>query len=259
MESSGLRRTLAQLFTWVGIFLGIAALATWLSSLRVLPPGFWAGGALAALGLGTLLGGDVIAGPEPRPFTARGQVVRGELVARAGPNDLSVGSCGTDRVAAVRHGPYGKPGFIVEDGVAYLRLGMGFPPNITRWEANLARNVLWNLDVRAGLGDLAFDLSRLRVERLVARSRAGRIEITCPARGYTQMFLRTWIGEIEVHIPDHVGARLHIRKGELATLRNENPRLLALDARRYSTPDFDTATTQVEIRIDTAAGDIILT
>jgi hypothetical protein len=252
------RRALARLATWTGLLIGLAGLAAWLAGFRLLPVGVWVGGALAGLGLSALLAGDVIAGPAPRSMAARGQAVRGEVIVRAGLCDLSVDACGPDRVASVRHGPYGKLKFAIEDGVARLQLGNALLPNAAPWEAHLARNMLWDIDARSGLGDLRLDLSGLRCERVVARSRMGCIELTAPARGYAQIFLRTWLGEIQVHIPEHIGARLQIVRGDLASLRNENPHLLALDARRYTTPDYESATTQVEIRIDTSAGDIIL-
>lgn len=258
MRTLGLRRSLAQLLVWVTLLILIAGLGTTLAGLRLIPPGLWIGGTLAGLGLSTLLVGELVAGPLPKPFTARGQVVRGELIVRAGPADLTVSVCGADRIATVRHGPLGRPKFAVQDGVAQLKMSNGLIPSITQWQADLARNVLWDLDLRSGLGELVADLSHLRVERVAARTGMGRIEITCPTRGYSQMTLRAGAGDIEVRIPENVGVRLQIRHGELATLRIDNERVQATGSRRYATPDFDSAATQIEIRIDSSAGDIVI-
>lgn len=256
--ASGMRRTVAQIVWWISVLALVGGLATTFAGMRVVSVGLWAGVGVAGLGLNALLGGELIAGPLARPFTVRGQVVRGEAVIRAGLCDVAVGSCSNDRIASVQHGPLGKPKFAVEDGVAALRLTNPLLPNVAQWQANLARNVLWDLDVRSGLGDQALDLSALRVERVVARSGMGRIEITCPARGVTQMFLRTGSGEIEVRIPQHTGARVVVSRGALSALRVENPRLEALDERRYATANFEHASTQMEIKVEAGAGDIVI-
>ncbi len=253
-----LRRALSQILLFGSLIILAAGAATTFTGIRIIAPGLWVGAGIAGLGLSALLAGELIASSEPRPFTARGQVVRGELDVRAGPCDLTVGACGTDRVATVVHGPFGKPKFKVEEGIATLTLDNGLIPNITQWQADLARNVLWDIDLRAGLGDLTVDLSSLRIERFAARTRLGRLSLICPARGYTQMNLRSGLGEIEVRIPEHVGARLNIKHGALATVKIYNERLIALDDHRFTTPEFEASSAQVEIRIHSAAGDITI-
>jgi hypothetical protein len=173
--------------------------------------------------------------------------------------DLEVSACPNDRVASLRFGPFGKPGFEIAEGVAYLRLRNGlFRPNLTRWQADLAGNVLWDIDVHSSLGEVVLDLSNLRLERVSATTGLGRLSVKCPQRGYVQMHLLSLLGTIELHIPSQIGARVTIKRGQLAHVILNNERLLAIGAGRYSTPDFDTASAQAEIRIESGAGDIIL-
>lgn len=258
MQRRKLSRRLAQILWWIG--LAMVVVGTSLAILRFRLPGYLLlGGGLAALGLNALIGGELIAGPEPRPFTVRGPVVRGHLEARTGLCDLTVGLCSTDRIAAVQYGPLGKPGFEVRDGVAYLRLvGTPYQPNVTRWQADLAGNVLWDVEARSFLGDLTLNLSGLRLESVTAKTALGRLDVTCPTRGYTRMSLKTTLGDIELHIPTEIGAKVSVKRGALATIAIHNERVQTLKRDRYATPDFEAAPVQVEIQIETAAGDIIL-
>ncbi len=260
MKANPLRRRLSQGLWWIGLALIAAGLLGLFASVHMpVPIPVLIGAGVTALGLNILLSGDLVVGSEPRVFTARGQVVRGELLARAALSDLVVSSGPNDRVASVRYGPIGRPDFHAESGVAHLRLRGGLlRPNIARWQADLASNVLWDIDARSSLGDLVLNLRDLRLERVTARTLAGRLAVNCPTRGYVQMRLKTGIGIVEVRIPPEVGVQVAIRRGELATVTIKNERLLALSQRRYTTHDFETAATQIEIVIESAAGDILL-
>ena len=66
------------------------------------------------------------------------------------------------------------------------------------------------------------------------------------------------LGEIDLTIPEHVGARIMITRGALSDVEILNERLQALDAKRYATSDFETASAQVEIKIEPGSGDVII-
>ncbi len=259
MRKNKLGRQVAQALWWVGLVMTVVGAS--MTVLRFGSPGYiLLGGGFVAFGLNALIGGELIAGPEPRPFTARGAVVRGHLEARTGLCDLSVGVCGNDRIAAVQYGPLGKPGFEVRDGVAHLRLVQAaFQPNVTSWRADLASNVLWDIEADSFWGDLSLDLGNLRLEEVKAKTTLGYLDIACPTRGYTRMSVRSALGEIEIKIPPQVGAKLVIKRGSLATVAIQNERLQPVRRNRYATADFETASAQVEIQVESAAGDIVLT
>ncbi len=257
MQNNSLRR-IQIILCWAGLALIAAGVALDFMAAGPALPGLLVGGGLAALGLNILLGGDLVAGPEPRAFTARGQVVRGHLEVAAGLADLNLEAGESDRIAALCFGPFGKPAFRAEEGVATLGLKNSLLPNLARWQAALAGNVLWDVDARSSLGDLRFDLRDLRLETVRVRTLLGRIVITCPLRGYTRMDLWAAAGEIELAIPPGVGAQITLRQGGLASVAVENERLMALGTHRYVTADYDTAAAQVEVVIRSAAGDVIL-
>jgi hypothetical protein len=256
---STFHKRIVQVLWWGG--LGLLIGGALLLALRYrLIGGAGLGIGLAALGVNALLGGgELRTGYEIRPFTARGVVVRGRLESNSLLSDLTIGSCGTDRVAAVRFGPFGKPQFTVIDNVAHLRLrGSPLRPNVATWEANLAGNVLWDVEARSWLGDLTFDLGSLRLDQVDIRSALGTLTVTCPAHGYTHLHLKTQIGQIVLNVPPEVEARVRLKRGWLSTLRVKNERLLSVGRRRFSTPDFDSAAAQVEVTIEVGAGDVIL-
>src|SRR5574341_700592 len=224
-----LRRT-AQILGWVGLLAlagGVALLA-----LRIQPVGgLLLAGGLIGLGLNAALGREMVLGGEPRSFTVRGPVVRGEVEVRAAFNNLTVGACPNDRTATMRYGPLGGPGFEVKDGVARLELKASLlRPNFTHWQADLAGNVLWDVAARSFAGDLLFDLTHLRLNRLDARTALGRVEVS---------------------VPPETGVRIVIRRQELASLTIETERLKMVAADRYTTPHYDESPGQVDLRITT--------
>src|SRR5688572_7868422 len=111
MQSYGLRHHLARIIFWISIVVGIAALVLIFGRVQLLPAPMLIGLTGAAFGLSALLGGEIIAGPQPRQYTVKGQVVRGELSVRAGLADFALETGKADRVATIHHGPLGKPKF----------------------------------------------------------------------------------------------------------------------------------------------------
>lgn len=248
-------RRMTQIFWWAGLTSLVVGLLGLLLPVRI-PGGVLSGIGMVLLALNILLGGDLTVGTDVRTFTVRGQVVRGRLLINAGLSDVTIGMCERGRIASVQHGPIGKPAFEVLSDIATLRLG--YPFNISQWRADLANNLLWDIKANSLTGHYLVNLAPLRIDHFRASTALGQLRINCPMRGYSQLHLKTAVGEIDLRLPPEVGARIQIQKGQLATLTIHNERLLALGSRRYATPDYDDAQAQVDIRIETAAGDIIL-
>src|SRR5688500_16794380 len=218
----GMRHQLARILFWLSILAAVASAVIIAANIQVVPPTALIGITGAVFGLSVVLGGEVIAAGQPKQYVVKGAVVRGEVEVRAGLADLALDSGKPDRVATLHHGPLGKPKLKVEDGMASLRLANGLIPNIAQWDAKLAPNVLWDIDAKSSLGELSLDLSHLRVERVIAETGWGKIEVKVPTRGYTQLFLVSGAGDVIVHIPDEVGARFVITTGTLATVSITN-------------------------------------
>jgi hypothetical protein len=260
MKGQALNRLIIQILAYLGIALILGGvILLYVPGSVFVPPGALIGFGLAALGINIVLGGDLVVGPSPRTFSARGQVVRGYLDISAGPADLTVSGGTKSRIASVTHGPLGKPVFVVEEGVARLRLHNNvLIPNITRWRANLASNILWDINAHSSLGILELDLSQLRLEKVAASTSWGQMKITCPKRGYAQIDLKTTAGLIEVTIPDGVGAHVTIESGLLANVEIQNEKLLAEDQQTFTSLDYDTASATVEIHVKADVGDVYI-
>ena len=235
----------------LGIVGGAAAA---LAGLAMPVPLMIIGGGLVALGLNGLIAGDWLVGPPPRPFTARGEVVRGVVEIHAGWSDAVVSDGPIDRIASVVYGPFGKPDFTFEEGIAYLRLRRTLP--LSRWQADLAGNVLWDVRARSTVGDLTLDLTRLRIEEVRARCGAGRLAVRCPSRGFVRLVLHTTLGQIEVIVPPEVGVRLRVKATRLAAVRVSAPGLYPAGDGSYATEGYEAAAAAVDVMVSTSAGEI---
>lgn len=256
-------RGLARGLFWAGLAASLIGPALLIAGLRG-PGGLIAGLGLIALGLNILIGREVIVGAGTRSFTAHGAVVRAKAEIGAGLCDLAIRAETSpgSRLAVLRCGPLGSPDFYEEGGVGYLKLASSpLQPNVAGWQADLAANALWDVAAFSSLGDLSLDLRDLRLETVQARTWSGAVRVICPARGYVKLDLRSAIGEISVTLPpgEEVGVRVSVRRGPLASLTVRSKRLKRFNPRYFITPDFETAQTQLEISIDAAAGDIIIT
>jgi hypothetical protein len=240
---------------WIGLPATIVGAVIFILGIR-LAGGLTLGIGLVLIGLNVLINGELVAGPEPRPFSARGSVVRGHIEARTGMCDLRIAQCGPERIAGIVYGPFGKPGLEVIDGIAQIRLMAGFPPPITRWQSDLAGNVLWDADIRSFMGDLLLDLSALRFESLRASTRVGRLSVALPRRGYATMDLRNSLGDIEVFLPAETGVNVTVKRGPLSSVVIRDPRLAEFRPGHYGTPDYDSSPAQIELTITCWSGDI---
>lgn len=251
-------RRLEQLLWWLSTGLIAAGLVLHFAfNMDSLITAILIGMGIVSLGLNILLGGDIVVGPEPRSFSAKGTAAVGNLVIRAGLCDLTLGDGPNDRVAQVRFGPLGKPRFLVENGVAQLAMVSSLP-NIATWDARLATNILWDIEAHSSLGHSAFDLTTLRLKTFTARTSFGQIALTCPEHDYTDIVLSTAAGTIILIIPDSVEAVVDCDLGRLAELDIKNKRLLAENQRRFVTDNTQPTTAQVAIQIRAAAGKIVI-
>jgi hypothetical protein len=253
-------RRIAQILWWASLVLILAGLLLYLLPvLAIVPADILMGGGIVLLGANILMGGDIIVGPEPRRFSARGQVVRGVFRAGVGLSDLLVGAGPNDRIAVIRSGPLGSPFFRVEEGVAYLQVGRPpLEPNLARWQAGLATNMLWDIEARSSLGHLRLNLYQLRLETVRASTSMGSLHVICPGRGFTEITLQTAIGQVTVTLPPDVEADVQVDEGTLARVLVRNDRLIAQGGGRYTTPPVEQAAARVAIRVRTAAGDVLL-
>jgi hypothetical protein len=224
-----------------------------------LPLSVWVGGALLALGLNMLVGGDLVVAARDKPFSTRAKVSRAVLEVSSGLSDVQVRSSNSfERLASVRAGSGANPAFEVVDGVARLRIAprLRWLSGAGTWRAMLATNVLWDVSATSALGHLDFDLSDVRVDRVSVKSDLGSARVTCPRRGRPVLELETSTGDLDVILPPGVGARVRLKLGRLANVDLDGGDFERLDAHTLVTRNVEEADTVAEIALRVWAGEV---
>lgn len=120
-----------------------------------------------------------------------------------------------------------------------------------RWDLTLSGRVPMALTVDTGVGQATLDLSELALTRLDLDTGVGASTVTLPARGEYEVDIDTGIGAATVLLPTGLAARLTVSRGigsisvPDGLVRNEDV---------YESPDYQTATDRVDIRLDSGLG-----
>jgi len=126
-----------------------------------------------------------------------------------------------------------------------------------RWSLRFTPRIPLELEVDAGAGSVLLDLRDLKVTRLEVDGGAGRTDITFPAAAaLTQASVSAGVGEIIVHIPENVGARIRIDKA-LASVRVESTRF-SRSGDEYVSTNYRTAENKLELDLEAAVGAITI-
>jgi hypothetical protein len=126
-----------------------------------------------------------------------------------------------------------------------------------RWSLRFTPRIPLELEVAAGAGTVLLDLRDLKVTRLEVDGGAGRMDITFPAAAaLTRASVSAGVGEIIVHIPENVGARIRIDKA-LASVRVESTRF-SRSGDDYVSTNYRTAENTLELDLETAVGAVTI-
>jgi hypothetical protein len=113
-----------------------------------------------------------------------------------------------------------------------------------------------DLKLGAGASESTLDLEALRIPNLSIETGASRTRIVLPAHGETRAQIEGGIATIEVVVPPNVAARIMVDDG---------PNRVQIDERRfprqrgeYRSPNFDTATDRVTLRIEVGASRLVV-
>jgi hypothetical protein len=126
------------------------------------------------------------------------------------------------------------------------------------WTAELSKGLPWTLQLRASVGGFVLDLCDLTVAKVNLESVAGPVDLTLPAAGQGDLYLRLLLGDLTLHLPEGVGVRLKFEAGPLATLKLNSWPLVRLAADEWATPDFAAAPQRFTVRVAMLAGDLRL-
>lgn len=124
------------------------------------------------------------------------------------------------------------------------------------WNFGLNRDIPIRIKVESGAGEAVFDLVDLLVKELSIETGASSTEVTLPARaGHTQVMIKAGAASVKLRVPEGVAANIHIQSGLSGNTINTQ-RFPSLGGGAYRSADYDSATNQIDIRIESGVGSI---
>lgn len=151
-----------------------------------------------------------------------------------------------------------------EGGRAEVRLSspsvlfgpMQWGPTFKRvWDLRLTDRVPMAISVKSGACDANLNLERLKVTSLHIDSGASSTRVKLPAgAGHTEVRGSSGAASLELRVPEGVAARIRTT-GALASTTVDLRRFPRIGS-EYISPDYETATNKVDIRLDMGVGSI---
>lgn len=123
------------------------------------------------------------------------------------------------------------------------------------WDVQLNPQVPVSLEVNSGASDTQLDLSETQVKELVIKTGASSTTVTAPARaGYTFVKVEAGAASVKINVPDSVAARVEVDGGLLGVEVDQHR--FPKTGKFYQSPDYDTASHKLEIKVEAGAGSI---
>ena len=209
---------------------------------------------------------DTLTGGEP--VLASGTL---EYVENQDPPTRSVKTNNGQATLTLRSTSLGKPWF---------QLPWSACNAATNWQIHLNPNVQADITARSGGGNVKLNLAAMSLTRVMADSGGGNLDVVLPdhaanlnvmaktgggnvtveiGRGNTGSNIlnaTSGAGNIEVHIPSGLAARIYATSGwgkEIVDRRFGN-----IDKHTYQSSDFEHAANKVEITVQSGAGNVIV-
>jgi hypothetical protein len=175
----------------------------------------------------------------------------------AGSDQLATGRCAGGVVYEVRReGSLADVNMRVEGKGLLATLLPWKRPGTCGAEWNLALNeaIPLKLKIDGGASDNRLDLSSLRVEELLLVTGASATKLTLPAAaGEARAEVTCGMGQVEIQIPSGVAARIYVQSS-MAETTVDLSRFPGVDSGLYESPDYETATNKVELRLEASLG-----
>ena len=124
------------------------------------------------------------------------------------------------------------------------------------WTLDLNPDVPLSLTIDAGAGSVEIDLSALEVTELDLNGGVGRTVVTLPTEGGGRIRMDLGVGESVLLVPEGVGVRVRV-EGGLAPVSAPSS-YERQDGGVYTSPDYATADSRVEVEISAGVGSIVI-
>ena len=120
----------------------------------------------------------------------------------------------------------------------------------------LNRTLPLALNVEAGAAETRVDLTHLRVSNLALNTGAADTRIWLPeASGFTSMHVYAGLARVRIDVPRGVAVDIDASE-TLGTRAIDDMRFPSLGNGHYRSPDYDTATNRVQMRLEVGLGDV---
>ncbi|MGE5550618.1 MAG: LiaF domain-containing protein [Bacteroidota bacterium] len=155
-----------------------------------------------------------------------------------------------------------------DNGRTLLTLGLGgagkpgfrFPWDACRggayeWQILLNPAIPSEITAHSDGGNVLLDLAGLTLTRVSADTGGGNMDVVLPDTATNlSVTVKSGAGNVAVHIPDGVAARIHATSGLGKVLVDS--RFGKIDAKTYQSPDYDGAARKVELTLGSGAGNV---
>lgn len=144
-------------------------------------------------------------------------------------------------------------------GQPWIRLPWSACNSATEWQVSLNPSVALDITAHTGGGNIHLDLVDLTLTSLAADTGGGNIQVILPkgASGLTRVVAKSGAGNVEVLVPNGLPARIHAKSGIGKVILD--PQFARMDANTYQSPNFKSAVDQVEIFVESGAGNVVVT
>jgi len=123
------------------------------------------------------------------------------------------------------------------------------------WDLGLSRDIPIRLSVHSGVGRSTLDLSQLNLTMLKLNGGVGQTMVTLPRRGLLSAEVENGVGEVKIFIPKGMAARVQLDSG-LGSSSVEGD--FIRQGETYTSPNFDSATNRVDMRVHGGIGKIVV-
>lgn len=123
------------------------------------------------------------------------------------------------------------------------------------WDLQLNPDIPLALTLKAGVGEVNLDLSKLNLTDLELHTGVGATTVELPATGQINANIEAGVGEITIRIPKDIAARIEAKAG----IGNVNVSGdFGRDGDAYISSDYDTATNHVDLSVKGGVGQVTI-
>jgi hypothetical protein len=173
----------------------------------------------------------------------------------------------------------GEAGFILRgSGQPWFRFPWAACNGATEWQIHLNPNVQFDITAHSGGGNVKLDLAGMTVNCVMADTGGGNldvvlpdnaanlsitaktgagsvtVEIGCGMTGSSILNAHSGAGNVIVHIPTGVAAKIHASSGLGKVV--VDPQFSKINGNTYQSPDYEGAANKIEITVDSGAGNV---